>query len=100
MTRKESIPILRELEAYFTDLIEANPNFLDKEQAEKDLEAIRYGRNSLEVDEQYQIEYEKADLFIPKSVIEDIKAEIEEHSLLTRERAIGIIDRHIGDKKC
>lgn len=61
MTKKEAIPILRELEAYFTDLIEANPHFLDKEQAEKDLEAIRYGRNSLEVDEQYQLEYEQAE---------------------------------------
>ena len=61
MTRKEAIPVLKELEAYFESLIKADPHFLDKEQAEKDLEAIQYGRNSLEVDEQYQIEYEKAE---------------------------------------
>ena len=107
MDRQEAITVLKKLERYFEDLIKAEPAFLDIEQANDDLEAIRYGRNSLEVDEQYQIEYEnpymtfdeKGNAYIngfnimgikgikkgevreidviPLSVIEDIKAYID-----------------------
>ena len=34
--------------------------------------------------------------YIHKSVIKNIKAEVREYSLLTRERVIGIIDKHCG----
>lgn len=62
MTRAEAIEAL-------TNKDVCNPEIM--------LEALDIAINSLKVDEMYQIEYERADLFIPLSVIKDIKAEIE-----------------------
>lgn len=70
-------------------------------------QALSMAINSLKVDEMYQLEKEDADEFIPKSVIEDIKAEIRsiqpkwyenagKHNCI--DEVIKIIDKHISGK--
>ena len=75
---------------------------------EAEYDRLRKGLNSLKVDEMYQLEKEDADEFIPKSVIEDIKAEIRSIQPKWHENAgkhncidevIKIIDRNISRKE-
>ena len=76
MTRAESIEILKELWRY---------KHTEKYAENEIREALEIAINSLKVDEMYQLEYEKADEFIPKSVIEDIK--VEQEPILDKIRA-------------
>ena len=85
-------------------------------------EAFDMAINSLKVDEMYQLEKEDADEFIPKSVIEDIKAEIRKPHVIDLgelysrsnegilqfggeaydkgiEYALFVIDKHISGKE-
>ena len=98
MTRKEAIEILSH-EKY--DSLHSEIT-----------EALEMGINSLKLEEMYNLEYEKADEFISKSVIEDIKAYIDmtinlytldtEYNKAYKEGlkdALEIIDKHLGKDK-
>ena len=66
MTREEAIEGVQEFITYLKDMIEHegynDPRF-DKQQAERDIEALTMARNSLEVDEKYEILYESSQDF-------------------------------------
>ena len=101
MTRTEAIDILKCLAWH-------------RRPSEEEIEEVlKIAINSLKVDEMYQLEKEDADEFIPKSVIEDIRAEIQaiemEGRVDDRTRFIRggkevknlvlkIIDKHISGK--
>ena len=113
MTRSEAIAIIRK-EYLCVDRdcdIERSCGKCDLMMPSKEpiLEAYKMAINSLKVDEMYDLAMETAQMLIPKSVIEDIKAEIEEQVLeslsdggddwFTAEKVnecLEIIDKHIG----
>lgn len=103
MTRTEAINHLK-------DILCENNTVKHSEMVifENEKEALKMAINSLEVDEMYQLEKEDADEFIPKSVIEDIKAEIKNINLqcdngfyraLSKDEVIEIINNHINGKE-
>ena len=111
MTRAEAIAIIRK-EYLCVDRdcdIERSCGKCDLMMPSKEpiLEAYKIAINSLKVDEMYDLAEENADDFIPKSVIDDIKAEIRKmpnrnpsytHTcdVVDREDVLDIIDKHIG----
>ena len=68
----------------------------------RQMKALEMAINSLKIDEMYDLTMENADEFISKSVIDDIKTEIDSHCSDNRDRndglyiAMKIIDKHIG----
>ena len=97
MTRAEAI---KQLKTDVTDCCATMSN-----QWEKDEEALDMAINSLKIDEMYDLEKENADEFISKSVLEDIKAEVENYedfSAYDRQIARVIwcfFDKHISGKE-
>lgn len=73
MTRKEAIKWLNKLYAR----ADITDEYGDMEDMQPYEEAINIAINALKVDEMYNLEYENADEFISKRVLEDIRYEID-----------------------
>ena len=80
---------------------------------EAEYDRLRKGLNSLKVDEMYGLEMEQADEFIPRSVVEDIRADMQKKKLMyshpheiaknvyreAMNDAIELLDKHISGKE-
>jgi hypothetical protein len=97
MTRKEAIKWLNRLyiRADITD------EYGDMEDMQPYEEAINIAINALKVDEMYNLEYENADEFISKRVLEDIRYEIDgiyigyRHGYEVMADVLAVLDKHI-----
>lgn len=83
----EEVAEEEEKQAIWLQSREGNPNYVNC------VECAKEHRQLVEWLKDYKrlLEQEKA--------LEDIKADVEQYSLLTRERVIGIIDKHISKKE-
>ena len=69
---------------------------MTREEAIEILESI----DNDEVDEEFAEAYNKAIKALEQQpILDKIKAEVEQYSLLTRERVIGIIDKHKAESE-